>query len=294
MKITSARIAFAIMTVLCLASSCKSQYELILNSTNAREKYTAAFDYFNRGKFSRAADLFESLTQFTTGTSMDDTVHYYWGLSNYAYKDYYTAESNFLSFLTQFPRSPFAQEATFLRVDCLFRQTLRYELDQAPTYKAITEISQYLLEYPESEHAASCEKMLDELNERLDKKAYEGAKLYYTMEDYQASRVALKNVLKEDSENIYREDILYLIAMSSYKYAKLSVPQKQKERYITFADDYFNFVGEMPDSKYKKELDSLYKRSQRALGKYVVADEDNLKEKDFEKERKALEKNAKK
>ena len=80
------------------------------------------------------------------------------------------------------------------------------------------------------------------------------------MVDYKASRVALKNVLKEDSDNIYREDILYYAAMSSYHYARLSVPEKQKERYMIFVDDYLNFIGEYPTSAYRKELDALYKK----------------------------------
>jgi outer membrane protein assembly factor BamD len=115
-----------------------------------------------------------------------------------------------------------------------------------------------------------CRDMLEELNSRLDRKAYEAAKLYYNMEDYLASRVAFRNVLKDDADNIYREDILYYIAMSSYKYAYLSVPAKQKERYLTFVDDYLNFVGELPDSHYRKELDSIYARVQRILGKHGV------------------------
>jgi outer membrane protein assembly factor BamD len=108
-----------------------------------------------------------------------------------------------------------------------------------------------------------CKDMLEELNERLDKKAYEAAKLYYRMEDYLASHVAFRNVLKDDSENIYREDILYHIAMSSYKYAQMSVPEKQRERYLVFIDDYLNFIGELPDSHYRKELDALYQKVQK-------------------------------
>ena len=102
--------------------------------------------------------------------------------------------------------------------------------------------------------------MLEDLNERLDRKAFENARLYYKMEDYKASRVAFKNVLKDNADNIYREDILYYAAMSSYKYALNSVPAKQKERYMVFVDDYLNFVGEFPESKYRKELDSLYEK----------------------------------
>lgn len=267
------------IVTLCTMCACKSQYELLLNSNDVDSKYEAAFMYFNNGKYAKSAALFESLSIMTDGTERDDTVKYYWGLSNYKAKDYYTADANFETFVESYPRSPFASEARYLRLDCLFRQTLRYELDQTPTYKALGAISEYLVEFPTSSHVQTCRDMIVDLNERLDRKAYEAAKLYYKMEDYLAARVAFRNVLKEDSENIYREDILYYIAISSYKYASLSIPEKQKERYLTFVDDYFNFVGELPESHYRKELDVVYRRAQRALGKNVVEDDSELDEK---------------
>ena len=271
--------------------SCKSQYELLLGSNDVDAKYKAAFEYFNNKKYSKAASLFESLSVLTEGTEKDDTVKYYWGLSNYNGKDYYTAETNFEKFVEIYPRSPFASEARYLRLDCLYKQTLRYELDQTPTYKAMNAISEYIVDYPESDRLASCRDMLTELGERLDRKAYEGAKLYYKMEDYLASRVAFRNVLKDDSDNIFREDILYYIAMSSYKYAYLSVPAKQKERYLTFVDDYFNFIGELPQSQYRKELDLVYRKAQKALGRHSVQiDEEEMNERQFARERKKLEK----
>ena len=287
------RIISAVLAVMSLCS-CKSQYEILLNSNDVDAKYKAAFVYFDAKKYSKAASLFESLSLLTDGTERDDTVKYYWGLSNYRFKDYYTAETNFDTFVEQYPRSPFAPEARYLRLDCLYLQTLRYELDQTPTYKAMNAISEYIMDYPESDRLQSCRDMLMDLGERLDRKAYEGAKLYYKMEDYLASRVAFRNVLKEDAENIYREDILYYIAMSSYKYAYLSVPQKQRERYLTFVDDYFNFIGELPDSHFRKELDAVYGKVQKALGKNVVATDDaDMSEKDFAKERKKLKKTEK-
>ena len=109
--------------------------------------------------------------------------------------------------------------------------------------------------------------MKDDLEERLDKKAFEGARLYYHMEDYLAAHHALKNVLKEDADNQYREDILYYTAMAAYKYALNSVEEKQRERYMNFMDDYFNFVSEFPQSKYKSELDGIYKRVNKIIKK---------------------------
>ena len=280
-------LAFAAVAMVAFAS-CKSQYEILLNSNDADLKYEAAFQYFNEGKYSKAGSLFESLSVLTNGTERDDTVRYYWGLSNYKFKDYYTAETNFANFLEVYPRSPFASEARFLRLDCLYRSTLRYELDQNPTYKAMSEISEYIMEFPKNPHMETCRDMLADLGERLDRKAYEGAKLYYKMEDYKASRVAFRNVLKDDADNIYREDILYYIAMSSYNYAHNSIPEKQKERYLTFLDDYYNFIGEIPDSHYRKELDVVYRRAQKALGRDVAADSDEMTERDFAKERRKV------
>lgn len=278
-----------------LICSCKSQYETLLNSNDEDAKYEAAFDYFNNGKYSKAAALFESLSVLTASSERDDTVNYYWGLSNYMFKDYYTAETNFERFIETFPRSPFASDARYYRIDCLYRQTLRYELDQTPTYKAMNAISEYILEFPDTPHMGVCRDMLVDLNERLDRKAYEGALLYYKMEDYLASHVAFRNVLKDDSENIYRENILYYIAMSSYKYAHMSVPAKQKERYLVFVDDYYNFIGELPGSPYRKELDSVYKRAQKALGKHVeISDDGEMTEKDFAKERRRVAREIKK
>lgn len=252
---------------LILIPSCKSQYELLLNGSDVEAKYKAAFDYFNLKKYSKSTALFESLSMLTEGTDKDDTVRYYCGLSNYMQKDYYTAETHFERFIEVYPRSPFASDARFLRIDCLYRNTLRYELDQSPTHVALNAMSEYMREEPDNTHAEEVRTMMADLNDRLDRKAYEGARLYYKMEDYLASRVALRNVLKDDADNIYREDILYYIAMSSYKYAELSVTSKQKERYLVFVDDYLNFIGEYPESKYVDALASPYAKAQKYLEK---------------------------
>lgn len=274
--------------------ACKSQYETLLKSNDVEAKYKAAMDYFNKGRYRKSAELFESLSVQTGGTEKDDTVQFYWGKSNYLGKDYYSAEVNFTKFIENYPRSPFTDEATFLRLECLYRQTLRYELDQNPTRKAIAAINEYVTEYKsDTTRLNRCWTILDDLHWRLDTKEYEAARLYYNMEDYIAARVSFRNILKDNAENCHREEILYYIAMSSYKYATLSVDAKQKERYLAFQDDYYNFIGEYPVSRYRREMDLVFRRSQKALGRYVgETEDDKLTEKDLERERKNLEKQA--
>ena len=289
------KIAIIAAALAVLAGSCKSQYEILLSSNDVDAKYKAAMEYFNNKKYLKSAQLFESMAILTDGTERDDTVRYYWALSNYRYKDFYTAESNFAKFIEKYPQSPFTADARFLRLDCQYRATYRWELDQTPTRACLASITEYVTEYPgDGPHLQACLDMIKDLSERLDRKAFENARLYYKMEDYLAARVALRNVLKDNADNQYREDVLYYTAMASYHYARMSVQAKQKERYLTFVDDYLNFIGEYPESKYRRELDAMYRRSQRALGRYDGIDEElELKAKDFERERKAMEKESK-
>ncbi|MGM9774127.1 MAG: outer membrane protein assembly factor BamD [Candidatus Egerieousia sp.] len=264
---------FAVLAgLVLLLSGCRSQFDIILQSNDTDVKFKAGLDYYNVGKFRKAAAIFESMLLVSQGTPQEDSVHYYNAMSNYRYGDYITAEANFAKFLEVFPRSPFAEESKFLRIKCLYEGTYRWELDQVPTQKAMAIIGEFMFENPDSQYYPICQAMLDEFQERLDRKAYEAAKLYYNMEDFQASRYALKNVLKDNSDNQYREQILYYTALSSYKYANLSIPEKQKERYMTFIDDYYNFVGEYPTVKERKELDNYFAKAHKVVGMKVELD----------------------
>lgn len=261
-----------IISVLALAVGCRSYYDRLLAGSDVDEKFKAGLDYYNKGKFRKSAPLFESIVLATQGTPQEDSVQYYSAMSNYKMGDYVTAEQNFTKFLEVFPRSPFTEESKFLKIKCLYEGTYRWELDQVPTRKAISFITEFMYDNPDSQYRPICQAMLDEFNERLDRKEYEAAKLYFKMEDYQAAHYALKGVLKDNSENRYREQILYYTALSSYNYALLSVKQMQKERYLTFIDDYYNFIGEYPAAKERVALDNCFVKAQKSVGNKVDRD----------------------
>ena len=263
------RIKLILVSILALSLffSCKSQYDAVLYGNDVDAKYKLAFELFEAKKYGKAAEVFESLSMATRGTAQDDTVQFYWGLSNYRYGDFITAESNLTQFVATFPLSPFTEEARFLRLDCLYRGTYRYELDPMPTRRALAEMNVFQIEHPDSQYHEQVEAMIDDLKDRLELKAYKAAYLYYHMEDYMAAHYALKNVLKDNAENRYREEILYYTALSAYKYALNSIPSKQRERYLVFVDDYFNIVSEYPESKYLPELEGLYQKVQKLLKK---------------------------
>ena len=229
-KIKVTTIALIVLTTL---SGCKSYYESLFRTQDLDERFRGAMYYYGNGKYRKAASLFESMIFLSQGTDKEDSVQFYNGMSNYRYGDYITAEQNFNKFLEVFPRSAMAEEAKFLRIKCLYEGTYRWELDQVPTQKAMATIAEFI---------------------------------YYTMKDYKSSHYALRTVLRDNSDNRYREEILYYTAMSSYKYAFNSIKEKQKERYMTFIDDYYNFIGEFPRVSERKELDQLFIRAQKVVG----------------------------
>ena len=70
------RVLLFVFAVGLCAASCKSQYAVLLESNDTDAKYAAAFDYFNKGKYSKSAALFESLSLLVGGTAREDSVLY--------------------------------------------------------------------------------------------------------------------------------------------------------------------------------------------------------------------------
>jgi len=255
-------LTFALL-LLAVAPACVNQYEILLRSTDYDLKFRKAIEYFEAKKYSRSQPLLDQLQMVYRGTVQDDTLQYYLGLSNYHLNDFIVAEDNFKQFVEIFPRSPFTKSARFMRLDCLYQNTYRYELDQQPSRIAIAAIEEFVYDYPESEYQEVCRKMLEDLYQRMDRKAYESARLYYTIEDYKAATHALKETLKENPESLYREEILYYIVAANYQYANNSLPELQRARFLNVIDEYYNFISEFPDSKYRREVDNMFRKAQQ-------------------------------
>ena len=258
---------FIYLFLLLFSAGCVGQYELLLNGPDADLKYVKAMEYYQAKKFNRAKELFNKIVLVNRGTPRDDTVQYYLGLSHYYSGDFIEAEGVFDQFTQIFPRSPFTEKARFLRIDCLLDMTFRWELDQLPTHKAIAVINEFLYDYPTSTYADRCKEILNDLHDRLERKSFEAAKLYYHIEDYRAAAYALKNILRDNPDNRYREEIMYYIVASNYKYAVNSVSYRQRERFLVVIDEYYNFISEYPHSKHSAELDGMFKRAQKATAR---------------------------
>jgi outer membrane protein assembly factor BamD len=100
---------------------------------------------------------------------------------------------------------------------------------------------------------------MDELRDKMRKKSYESAYLYYKIRQYNAAVVALRSFLDDFPEYEDPEKIEYLIVKSMKYYADESTRTKKAERYNSCKTAYLAFVKKYPDSEYLEELNKLNK-----------------------------------
>jgi outer membrane protein assembly factor BamD len=240
-----------------MLTSCNT-FEKLLKNNDFALKYREAGRYYDIAKYDKAAMLYENVMPFYRSTQQEDTISIRIARCYYNQHDYEMAQYYYEHFSRSYPRSGFIEEAEFMQGMCSYKSSRKASLDQTETNSAIQAFNLYLYKRPQGEKAAECREKIAELQDRLAEKAYQSAKIYYTIEHYKAAVVALKNCIKAYPESKYREDMLFLILKSSYLHAENSVTDKQRERYQLTIDEYYNLMSEYPTTKYKNEAERMY------------------------------------
>jgi len=255
---------FCIFVVVIGFASC-SKFEKLRKSSDYQLRYRKAFEYYHVGDFVRAGHLFDDIYNGYRGSHKEDTVAYYRAMSYFKQRDYLNASYYFSEHYKNRRQSPFAEECEYYTGYCYYMQSPRADLDQAHTYAAIETFQMFLMRHPESIFASDAEKYLAEMKDKLVDKSYLTAKLYYNLGQYKASIIALNNSLDDYPETKYREELMYLLLRSSFLLAENSVPARMKERFQSTLDEYFSFIGEFPQSRYAKDAQRMYERTDRFL-----------------------------
>lgn len=265
-----------------ILSSC-GEYNKVLKSTDNEYKYEAAKSYFAKGQNSKAATLLEDLALIMKGTSNAEESAYMLAMTYYNQGDYVTASHYFNTYYTTYPRGTYTELARFYSGKALYLDTPEPRLDQSSTYKAIEELQMFIEYFPESDRKELTQNMIFELQDKLVEKEFLSALLYYdlgsytgntvyssTGNNYQAAVVTAQNILREYPYTKRREDLSILILRAKYDMAKESVPEKKEDRMRETIDEYYAFINEFPESKYKSEVERIFKDASK-----FVKDEEN-------------------
>lgn len=267
---------FGLLSVM-LLSSCNS-YNTILKTQDYDYKYEAAKEYYASGQYTKAYQLLEELTIVLKGSDRGEESFFMLGMCYYGLHDYETAALYLERYVKTYSKGEYAELARFYCGKASYLQSPDARLDQSPTYAAISQLQEFLDFYPYSDMRGEVNDMIFELQDRLVQKEYNSAKLYYDLgsyigncmnggSNYEACIITAENALRAYPYTIYREELYMLVLRSRFQLAEKSVEAKMEERYRQTIDEYYGFKNEFPDSKYAKEADQIFKRSNNKVNR---------------------------
>ncbi len=265
---------YTIFIVLILVSSC-GEYDKLLKSTDYELKKTKALEYYSEGKYVKTTELLRQILPRYRATEEGEELNWINAQSYYGMKDYIMAGSQYKSFIDQFPFGKHAEEAHYLAAYCDYLMSPRPELDQESTRNAIEGFNIFVSKFPYSPKVEECNKLIDEMQERLVEKNYLSARLYYDMKEYKAAVTAINNSLKLFANSKYREEMMFLKLNSLFQYAELSMADKQKSRYQDTLDDYYSFMEEYPESQYAKDVRAIFQKTDKYLKEAIPDSQSN-------------------
>ncbi|MEO8772814.1 MAG: outer membrane protein assembly factor BamD [Gelidibacter sp.] len=265
---------FYILLITLMVSSC-SEYQKALKSEDIATKFKLGTELYDAGKFSKANKLFAQIVPQYRGKPQAEKLMYMYSNSFYQMKDYYLAGYHFERFEGQYPKSEKAEESLFLGVKSFYMLSPVYSKEQKETITAIEKLQLFINKYPDSEYLPEANILIHELDYKLERKAFEIAKLYnkianFDSEDYEASIKAFNNFLLDYPGTTFREEAMYFRFDSAYRLGINSVERKREER-LNNAIKYYNaFNKAYPESQHSADAEKMITELQTAVQTYIT------------------------
>lgn len=258
----------SLLIIIVLLASC-NEYQKALKSEDPAIKFQMATKLYEAKKYNKAIRIFEQIASVYRGKPESENMYFMFSQSYYKTKQYYLAGYQFDSFVSSFPKSDKAQEASFLGAKSYSMLSPEYSLDQTDTTKAIEKLQAFIDTYPNSQYLGEANSIVKNLNEKLERKVFENAKGYNTISDYKSALVALDNFIADYPGTPFKEEALYYKYDSAYQLGINSVPAKMEERLNVAKVAYTNLIKFKADTKFKKQADEMFARIEKDLQKFI-------------------------
>jgi outer membrane protein assembly factor BamD len=127
----------------------------------------------------------------------------------------------------------------------------------------------FINNYPDSEYLEESNKLISELQNKIEKKEFEIAKQYYTIYDYKAAITSLDNFIGEFVGTKFREEALFYKFLSSYEIAINSVNSKKTERLNELTQLYGAILRYYPETLFEKDLSKKMKAIDKEINTFA-------------------------
>jgi outer membrane protein assembly factor BamD len=242
-----------------LSAGCSSSGKLT-KEEGCQARWTKLHGKYEKRRFNEVRDLYADLITSCPGSEFTEQASFELGEIHYGLGDWMEAETEFATFLREFPMSrKYGELARYRLAMSAAKQVGIPQRDQSKTVEAISHLEQFLDEYPDSPRADTAKTEIENLMSKLVAKQLQIAKLYERMDEPQAAAIYYKHILKEYSGRVDLRDI-------NLKLAKCYIEMKQfdeSENYLS------KFDGIAEDDPFKAKVKEAYQMLEKARGQFA-------------------------
>ncbi|QNK78605.1 outer membrane protein assembly factor BamD [Winogradskyella sp. PAMC22761] len=258
-----------ILLISILFVSC-SDYQKALKSEDTAAKYDMATELYNAEKWNKSYKLLEQILQQYRGKPQAEKITFMHAMCSYQLGDYYISSYHFDKFSDIYPKSEKAEQAAFLAAKGYYFNSPVYSKEQKETIDAIEKLQLFVNRYPNSQYLDEANSLVQELDFKLEKKAFEIAKQYNKIFEYKASIKSFNNFLLEFPGASLRSEAFYYRYDSAYNLAILSVNYLKEER-IKDAIGYFDALKKAyPNSDHSEVSIEMKEELQQQLNTFTT------------------------
>lgn len=257
-----------LLLAITLLSSCGVISRLFKNESKHTkgktyvEIYDKALEFYESKRYEKALSLFSNIETAFQGDNKLDTIMFYKANCEYFNRDYHMSSELYNQYRTTMGRGVFAEMADLYYALSLYHISPDVELDQSYTERAINAFKDFAYRNEGHEMIPQCEEYILELDQRMYESDVHIAKTYFKISDFKACIVTLQNILQDDPNTPYREQIMFMTIEACFEYARSSVKGMRTERFYDTIDAYYKFLEEFPDSEMMSQSKRYYTLSE--------------------------------
>ena len=212
--------------------------------------------FYAEKKYSNAQVLFEDLFPIYKGTPKYEDLYFKYAYTAYNQRDYVNAENLFKTFVETFPNSPKSEEADYMRAYSYYKQSPKSELDQTNTAKAMGQMQVFINTHPGSQRLFEATEIIDKSRAKMERKEFMNAELYYNLGYFKAAAIAFGSLIDNFPDTNKGDEYKMMVIKSYYQYAKMSIEEKQAERFEKVVNEIQDFNDRFPESALAKVVEN--------------------------------------
>ena len=133
----------------------------------------------------------------------------------YRVEDWATAAQEYLNYQSDYPGDERAAQALFQAGRAYQEMSLRPELDQRETERAVNAFDRVIVEYPRSDYVEEARSRKAELRDKLAEKVYLNAEFYFDNENYAATEIYLTDLIEAYTDTAWIPPAYALLARTT-------------------------------------------------------------------------------